>query len=486
MPEITTLPPTATTLPRNATPFDLLLPRSEPVADDRFARRLASASEGGEQRQAPETAAKVKHNSAKKSDPVVAEEAPVEGAEESEPLTETTVEPTNELAQEVAAAAALIVATPVETEVSLLVEPELAVIEEVAVTPPEAPPVPVEATSDVAFADVLAETEPLVTEEVETKLDAEVIGEANPTTSAEVIVAPITSTTPNFTATDERETPAPAEEETNAQVATQSNEGPSPPASQLSANSPTTAESDPSTNSTEGETDETDESDEVEDIETNAEQLTATDLTAADQFDRGREQTDKPAAEPRVETRAETPTPTREPEPQRTIDRLPGGAAAGGRQSPTNDGPVINAQRFVSRVSRAFESARDNGGSIHLRLSPPELGELALRLSLNDGVLTAQIETDTQSARNALLDNLPALRERLAQQEIRIDKFEVDVRQQGSGSNSRESYTGGESPGEQPSPDSRRPRRDVPTETTRPARRTATQVAGNGRINYVA
>jgi flagellar hook-length control protein FliK len=482
MPEITTLPPTA------STPFELLIPRSEPGADDQFARRLASASEGGEQRQAPETAAKVKPNSTKKSEPVSADEAPVESAEESELPVEPTGEPTNELAQQAAAAAAVAVAIPVETQVVLPVEPELAVVEDVAATPPEAPPVQV--TSDVPFAEVLAETELPAPEQTEAALNTAADAEGNPTTAAEVVVAPVTSTTPTFTSTDQPAPPAPIEArgpQPATPTAAQPQEGPSPPASRLSATSPVSAESQPSTDSTEGDSEESSEvADEGDRIETANEQLTATDLTAADQSDQGREQTDRSAAEPRVEPRAETPTPTREPEPQRTIDRLPGGAAAGVRQNTTNDGPVINAQRFVSRVSRAFESARDNGGSIHLRLSPPELGEMALRLSLNDGVLTAQIETDTQSARNALLDNLPALRERLAQQEIRIDKFEVDVRQQGSGSNSRESYTGSESPSEQPSPDSRRPRRDVPTETERPTRRIATQAAGNGRINYVA
>ncbi len=475
MPEITTLPPTATT------PFDLLVPRSEPVADDRFARRLASASEGGEQRQSPETAARVKPVSGKKAEPVIADEAPVESAEEAELPAETSVEPTNELAQEAAAAVAVIVATPVEAAVPLPVEQELAVAEEVAPVPPEAPPVPVEATSDVPFTDVLAETEP--PEQPDREINAETSGEANPTPTADVIIAPVTSTTPNFTATDQRDLTNPVEtnlQQPATEVAAQPNGGTLPAASRLSATSPTTDESEPSTDSPEGDSEE---SAEVNELETNAEQLTATDLTAAERPD----QSEKSAAEPRVEPRVETPTPTaRDPEPQRTIDRLPGGAAAGARQNGATDGPVINAQRFVSRVSRAFESARDNGGSIHLRLSPPELGEMALRLSLNDGVLTAQIETDTQSARNALLDNLPALRERLAQQEIRIDKFEVDVRQQGSGSNSRESYTGGESPSDQPSPDSRRPRRDAATESARPARRIATQVASNGRINYVA
>ena len=50
--------------------------------------------------------------------------------------------------------------------------------------------------------------------------------------------------------------------------------------------------------------------------------------------------------------------------------------------------------------------------------------------------MTAKIEAESTATRKILLDNLPALRERLAEQEIRIEKFEVDVRDQGRGGQS--------------------------------------------------
>jgi flagellar hook-length control protein FliK len=84
--------------------------------------------------------------------------------------------------------------------------------------------------------------------------------------------------------------------------------------------------------------------------------------------------------------------------------------------------------RFVQRVARAFHSMSDEGGEVRLRLSPPELGSLRLEVSLRDGVLSARLEAETSSARNLLLDNLPALRERLAEQNIKVERFEVDVR----------------------------------------------------------
>lgn len=97
------------------------------------------------------------------------------------------------------------------------------------------------------------------------------------------------------------------------------------------------------------------------------------------------------------------------------------------RQTDTG-APRVDPTRFVSRVAKAFESAQQKGGPIEIRLSPPELGSLQVRLEVKEGVLTASLETENQAARNAILDNLPALRERLAEQQIRIEKFDVDVR----------------------------------------------------------
>lgn len=88
--------------------------------------------------------------------------------------------------------------------------------------------------------------------------------------------------------------------------------------------------------------------------------------------------------------------------------------------------------RFVQRVARAFESAGDNG-QMRLRLSPPELGSLRLDVSVRHGVLTAHVEAETPQARMLLLDNLPALRERLQEQNIKIERFDVDLMNQSPG-----------------------------------------------------
>ena len=89
--------------------------------------------------------------------------------------------------------------------------------------------------------------------------------------------------------------------------------------------------------------------------------------------------------------------------------------------------------RFVGRVARAFEAMGDRNGPIRLKLSPAELGSLRIEISVRGGTMTAHIEAETSTARNLLLDNLPALRDRLTQQGIKIDRFDVDLSDRSTG-----------------------------------------------------
>ena len=47
-----------------------------------------------------------------------------------------------------------------------------------------------------------------------------------------------------------------------------------------------------------------------------------------------------------------------------------------------------------------------------MSLNPPDLGALHMEITIHDGTLAAHFETETSTAKNLLLDNLPALRER--------------------------------------------------------------------------
>lgn len=81
--------------------------------------------------------------------------------------------------------------------------------------------------------------------------------------------------------------------------------------------------------------------------------------------------------------------------------------------------------RFVQRVARAMETADMRGTPLRIRLHPPELGTLRLEVMVRNGAMSARLEAETEAARTLLLDHLPMLRERLAEHNLRIDRFDV-------------------------------------------------------------
>jgi flagellar hook-length control protein FliK len=97
----------------------------------------------------------------------------------------------------------------------------------------------------------------------------------------------------------------------------------------------------------------------------------------------------------------------------------------------------------IQRVAQAIRLAHEHNGEIRLRLYPPELGALKLQMRVQEGTLTARLEVETPAAREVLLDNLPSLRERLAEHNIRVDNFDVALMRDGSGgqSGSREDFS---------------------------------------------
>ena len=110
---------------------------------------------------------------------------------------------------------------------------------------------------------------------------------------------------------------------------------------------------------------------------------------------------------------------------ERLPDQLFGRSSSGvqGSQEITQ----ADQMRLVQRVARAIEAAPQRGGLLRLRLRPPELGAVRLEVLLERGNLIARIETETQQARNVLLEHLPQLRDRLTAQGIHVEQFDVDV-----------------------------------------------------------
>lgn len=83
--------------------------------------------------------------------------------------------------------------------------------------------------------------------------------------------------------------------------------------------------------------------------------------------------------------------------------------------------------RLIQRVARGFERLSAEGGNIRLRLHPPELGSLAMNVRVEGKTLSAEITTETVQAKQALMENLPKLKQQLADNGLTIERFEVRV-----------------------------------------------------------
>ena len=137
----------------------------------------------------------------------------------------------------------------------------------------------------------------------------------------------------------------------------------------------------------------------------------------------------KPAASPNANGTSSTAVPAQTSQTNARTEAASGTTTADGVAQSDN-------ARFVQRVQQAFQSVGDQGGSIRLRLSPPDLGTMQIDISVQKGQLTASVQTDTAQARNLMLDNLPALCESLAQHNIKIETFNVEFTGGGAGGTS--------------------------------------------------
>lgn len=106
-------------------------------------------------------------------------------------------------------------------------------------------------------------------------------------------------------------------------------------------------------------------------------------------------------------------------------------ASAAGKAERDKGGVAALSQqervRLVQRVARSFSRLGPEGGQVTLKLHPPQLGVLNMSVRIEGQSMTAKLHTETAGARDAILENLPVLRERLAEQGIEVESFHVEV-----------------------------------------------------------
>jgi flagellar hook-length control protein FliK len=108
------------------------------------------------------------------------------------------------------------------------------------------------------------------------------------------------------------------------------------------------------------------------------------------------------------------------------------GKEAGAVRAPTLSQPQTSQARYVdpaenyARLAQAMKVSAARGGSTAtLQLSPPELGKVKLNITVKDGVMSANVVTESKEARSVLVNNLAELKTNLEQQGIKVENFDI-------------------------------------------------------------
>src|SRR5262249_30205130 len=75
------------------------------------------------------------------------------------------------------------------------------------------------------------------------------------------------------------------------------------------------------------------------------------------------------------------------------------------------------------------------GGTMQIRLDPPELGALSVTVSMKDGLMSASFETSNDDATRLLSHSLTQLKTAMESAGVSVDKLQVSQAPKGSQSN---------------------------------------------------
>ena len=91
-------------------------------------------------------------------------------------------------------------------------------------------------------------------------------------------------------------------------------------------------------------------------------------------------------------------------------------------------GLVVPGETVVDQmISHLSVSNRLESGTVNLRLSPQELGELRMEIKISQDTIKAHIIAQTPQAQEMISQHLPRLREALEQQGLQLQKIEVTI-----------------------------------------------------------
>lgn len=114
-----------------------------------------------------------------------------------------------------------------------------------------------------------------------------------------------------------------------------------------------------------------------------------------------------------------------------------------GGQSKTSESNTNEMQvRLVQRVARAFQRLGPDGGRVNIMLHPAELGSLKLELKIDGQAVNARMIAESETAMSVLRESLPELKQKLIESGLVVEKIEVELAGQESGTGQGESGRG--------------------------------------------
>jgi len=125
------------------------------------------------------------------------------------------------------------------------------------------------------------------------------------------------------------------------------------------------------------------------------------------------------------------------------VDQTTAGPALAGSQYAVNtkdlSGQAVNdaaptASASVADIPDTIRTAAENG-TRHLvvRLDPPDLGQVHIRLRMSQGVLTAELKVDSGSTKDVFTTALPQIRASLENAGIKVGELNIDLREEYGG-----------------------------------------------------
>lgn len=106
---------------------------------------------------------------------------------------------------------------------------------------------------------------------------------------------------------------------------------------------------------------------------------------------------------------------------------------------PAAEETQISSRQIIEQIVEQVKvEMNQNTSSLELQLYPEHLGKIQIQVVSKDGVMTARIAAETETARQAIENGISNLKDAMEQQDLKVDAIEVMVSTTGFGKNDEE------------------------------------------------